>query len=127
MDILVVDDEPTNCEIAKIILETEGYRVQVASNALEALRRCHDLAEPVDMVLMDVQMPVMNGIEAIRKLRAHPATLATPVLCLSARVDGRVQDQAIEAGCDFFLEKPYTRSQLLQALQQTLDRATNVR
>lgn len=127
MDVLVVDDEPTNCEIARIILETAGYRVMVASNALDALSLCHDQETGVDLVLMDVQMPVMNGIEAIRRLRGHPVTHATPVLCISAKVDGLVKDQALEAGCNHFLEKPYTRSQLLHALQHTLDQSARIR
>lgn len=120
MDVLVVDDEPTNCEIARIILESAGHRVQVSHSGPEALHLCHGVGTAFDLVVMDIQMPQMSGIEAIEHLRDHPATGAVPVLCLSAKVDGQIKEQARDAGCDHFLEKPYTRSQLLLAIQHTL-------
>lgn len=116
--ILVVDDEPTNCEVASIILTTLGHTVVTCSNGAEAVALC--LADPgrFDAVLMDVLMPVMDGLEAIRRLRAEPSTQGIPIVCVSARASGSDRAAGLAAGCDRYVTKPYKRKDLIAALAE---------
>lgn len=121
MRILLVDDEPTNREVAEVILRTQGHEVAIAQHGAEAIALCHDEGQLFDMVLMDLQMPVMDGLEAIRRLRAHPATSTLPILCVSAKVRRSDREGGLVAGADHFLAKPFRRHELLAAIGTTLE------
>jgi len=106
--ILVVDDDINNREILERRLHRDGYATRAAGNgqqALEALRP--EAGPPVDMVLLDVMMPVMDGHETLRRLKADPATRAVPVLMISAlgEIDSVVR--CIELGAEDYLPKPF--------------------
>lgn len=120
LNVLVVEDEPSNREIAEIILTSAGHRVITAGNGEEALRVLFDDPERVDVVLLDVLMPVMNGLEAVAAMRADPRTRDLPVICVSAKASGSDQQSGLSAGCTTYLSKPYKRRQLLEALARTL-------
>ena len=80
--ILVVDDLPRNAQILAQLLDKAGYRVAVAMNGAQALEMIAQ--DPPDLVLLDVMMPVMDGLEACRRLKADPATRDLPVIFLTA-------------------------------------------
>ena len=120
LHILVVEDEPSNREIAEVILTSHGHRVTCAENGQEALKLCHDEGMRFDAILMDVLMPVMDGLEATRRLRAHPETRDLTIICVSAKASGSDQGAGLSAGCDTYVRKPYKRKELLQALSETL-------
>ncbi len=120
LNVLVVEDEPSNREIAEIILTSAGHRVFTAADGQEALRFLFDGAQPVDVVLMDILMPVMNGLEATAALRADPRTRDLPIICVSAKASGSDQQSGLAAGCSTYLSKPFKRRQLLEALAKTL-------
>jgi len=111
----VIDDEPTVRLITKRTLEAFGYRAIVAANGAEGVATYASLAEEIGVVLTDMMMPVMNGPDAIRRLRAmNPAirVIATSGLHASAQLTG--------LGVRHFLSKPYAADQLLAAVQQAL-------
>lgn len=120
LHILVVEDEPSNREIAEVILTSHGYRVTCAENGQEALRLCHQEDAVFDAVLMDVLMPVMDGLEATRRLRGNPKTQDLVIICVSAKASGSDQGAGLSAGCDSYVRKPYKRKELLQALSEAL-------
>ena len=120
LHILVVEDEPSNREIAEVILTSHGHRVTCVTNGQEALHLCIDQDMAFDAILMDVLMPVMDGLEATRRLRAHPKTQDLPIICVSAKASGSDQGAGLSAGCDTYVRKPYKRKELLQALSDTL-------
>lgn len=120
LNILVVDDESTNLEIAEVILSSLGHRVTTCLDGAEALALCLERSERYDLILMDVLMPVMDGLEATRRLRAHPDTRDVPIICLSAKASGSDQTAGLQAGCNLYLTKPYRRADLLHALETTL-------
>jgi CheY-like chemotaxis protein len=120
LNVLVVEDEPSNREIAEIILMSAGHRVYTAADGQEALKLLHDEGVQVDAVLMDILMPVMNGLEASQALRADPRTRTIPIICVSAKASGSDQQTGMAAGCTHYLSKPFKRRQLLEALAQTL-------
>jgi two-component system response regulator MprA len=120
MDILVVDDERAVRDSLRRALELEGYRVELAEDGENALRRLSVEPEP-DAVILDVLMPGADGIEVCRRLRA--AGMEVPVLMLTARaeVDSRVA--GLDAGADDYLPKPFALAELLARLRALLRRA----
>lgn len=120
--LLVVDDESSNQLIASLMLQYAGHEVLCCANGQEAIRLLLEQAEPFDAVFMDVVMPVMDGLEAIRRLRAGPRTRDLPIVCVSAKATDRDVAEAMAAGCDAYLTKPYQRQQLIEALDRALDR-----
>jgi signal transduction histidine kinase/DNA-binding response OmpR family regulator len=112
LSILVVDDSDINRHVAQLILETEGAGVLLApdgSEALEILQAVRD----IDLVLMDVQMPVMDGYAATRKIRQIPHLSGLPVVALTAGVFKNQQAAALEAGMNGFVAKPFNVDELV--------------
>jgi two-component system response regulator MprA len=119
MDILVVDDERAVRDSLRRALELEGYRVELAEDGEQALRRL-DLEPGPDAVILDVLMPGADGLEVCRRLRG--AGNEVPVLMLTARaeVDSRVA--GLDAGADDYLSKPFALAELLARLRALLRR-----
>jgi PAS domain S-box-containing protein len=116
-EILVVDDEPVNQVLAQRLLEKAGHRaycVSSAQAALEALR-----ARPFDLILMDIQMPGMDGIEATQRIRdgaAGPAAAKRPIAAMTAHAMAGDQERCLAAGMDSYLSKPIARDDLLSMI-----------
>jgi CheY-like chemotaxis protein len=104
--ILVVEDEQPIRELLVLLLRAHGHRVETAENGALALARV--AAERPDLVLADVMMPVMSGVELCQRLKGDPATAGIPVLLMSA-VDAR---HAAGAGADAFVPKPFELDQI---------------
>ncbi|WP_009634081.1 PAS domain S-box protein [Synechocystis sp. PCC 7509] len=118
--ILVVDDEAAICEIAQVALESYNYRVLTANNGIEALTLYAQNKNEINVVLLDMMMPKMDGLTTIHTLqRMNPSILfiATSGLTSSDRIN-----LAIGKGAKAFLPKPYTAQELLKTLQETLER-----
>ena len=116
--ILVVDDNPNNREIVTRQLEQNGFSVLTAENGAEALEAVND--HPVDLVLMDVMMPVMDGIEACKRLKKDADTRLIPVVIMTALGQLEHRVMGIKAGADDFLTKPVSRDELLARIQTSL-------
>jgi class 3 adenylate cyclase len=115
--ILVVDDEPVNIRLLEARLVPEGYELCSAGSGKEALTLLAD--RPVDLILLDLRMPEMDGFEVCRRIRADPATAFLPVVMITA--SGNEQKlQAIEAGVDDFLPKPFDPAELLARVKSLL-------
>ena len=102
--ILVVDDNQVNLRLARLLLASEGYQVSTAGGAEEALRAIA-LVRP-RLILMDIQMPGMDGFELTRRLKADPATRDIVVLALTAYAMKGDDQRALSAGCDGYVTKP---------------------
>jgi CheY-like chemotaxis protein len=107
--ILVVDDLPQNIRLMEAILSPRGYRVASATSGREALERV--ASDPIDLVLLDVLMPGIDGYEVCRSLRAEPATRFLPVVMITASGDQQ-KVAATEAGADDFIAKPFDPAEL---------------
>nr|WP_274600209.1 fused response regulator/phosphatase [Thiocystis violacea] len=103
---MVVDDDPVNLQLVKRMLELEGFSVCTAIDGEQAIR-CFERERP-DIVLMDIMMPVMNGIEATRRIKAAAAGDFVPVIFLTALSDEETMMGCIQAGGDDFLTKPFS-------------------
>jgi putative two-component system response regulator len=108
--ILVVDDEPANVELLKVLLVREGYAVVTASDGQQALEMVE--REQPDLVLTDVLMPKFTGFEVCSQIKQNKATRLTPVVLITALADTEDRIQGINAGADDFLTKPVNRHEL---------------
>ena len=118
-NILVVDDEPMNIRILQIQLQTQGYTVSTALDGIEALERVK--TEKPDLVLMDINMPRMDGFEAVEHLREEKTTEFIPIIMITAMRDTRENRiRAIEVGADDFIEKPFDSLEVLARVRSLL-------
>ena len=108
--ILVVDDEPLNVRLLEAVLTSHGFEMIAASSGPEALERVK--GQLPDLVLLDIQMPEMNGYEVCRRLREDPATQFLPVVMVTSS-DTEVRVSAIEVGADDFITKPFNQQEVL--------------
>ncbi len=113
---LVVDDNDINLEVAAHLLETEGAVVSTGTNGADALAWLRDPAHRVDVVLMDVQMPVMDGNETVRRIRSEPALAGLPVVALTAGALQSEREQSLRAGMDDYLTKPLDLRQVVEVV-----------
>ena len=114
--ILLVDDEYDIQEIVAEILEDAGFRVIVAKNGREALERLEE--DPVDLIVLDIMMPIMSGPEMVRELRKrYDARRIPPILMISAGTEGRAI--ARELGCNF-LVKPFDVDEILEETRRLI-------
>jgi signal transduction histidine kinase/CheY-like chemotaxis protein len=116
--VLIVDDVEANRALLADMLQPLGFETLMARSGQEALDQV--AAASPDLVLMDLVMPDMDGLEAIRRLRADPRTQALPVIALTANVSAQDQSHALATGASGFLPKPFRRDKLLQLLASQL-------
>lgn len=102
--ILVVEDNPTNQLLTSSVLEREGYQVLLAESSTEALERL--AAHTPDLILMDVQLPGLDGLSLTRTLKSAPETAGIPVVALTAHAMTGDREQAFAAGCAGYISKP---------------------
>ncbi|MEA1870553.1 MAG: response regulator [Euryarchaeota archaeon] len=117
--ILVVEDNPMNMELAVDLLETYGYEVTPAEDGFEAIERVKETK--FDLILLDMQLPGMNGPEVLERLKADPATSAVPpVVALTAHAMSGDAARFIEAGCAGYISKPIDVHQFKSEVAQYL-------
>ena len=122
--ILIVEDNELNSEIAVEILNEYGFLVDTAENGVEAVQKVRNSTPGnYDLVLMDVQMPVMNGYEATKQIRAldDPALAGITILAMTANAFDEDRKKALKCGMDGFLSKPIVIEELISILQKNLD------
>lgn len=116
--ILVVDDELGSAEVLSLILEEEGYKAYCAVNGRQALVQARDVVP--DLVIVDYMMPLMNGAELSRELRADPQFVNTKIVLNSGLPEAAIREQF--DGYDAFLRKPFKVEALLEVVQRFIGR-----
>ena len=116
--VLLVEDTEDNRFMMRRLLEMSGYRVVEAMNGEEAVNLAR--AEQPQLILMDLSLPVIDGLAATRLIRNLPALEATPIIAVSAHDTSDFQNEAVEAGCNSYVTKPIDFNQLEQLIQQLL-------
>lgn len=117
--VMVVDDEVGALTLIGIMLERGGFEVMKAHDAYDALNQLQHKIP--DLLILDVMMPGMDGIELCRHIRAAPATKDTPILILSARGDPESVEQGMNAGADDYLSKPILHHDLITKVREMLN------
>lgn len=119
--VLLVDDDMRNAFALSHILAEHGMSVTKAENGMVALRKIEE-SEPYDVVLMDIMMPVMNGFEAIQRIRSNPETASLPIIAITAKAMRDDREKCIGAGANDYLTKPIDLDRLMSALRVWLYR-----
>ncbi len=114
--VLLAEDTPILQKLERAMLEKQGLSVEVANNGKEALELASQ--QQYDIILMDIQMPVMDGIEATRSLRERGEK--TPIVAVTANVMQKHRDEFYQAGGDAFITKPFEKSDITEVLSQYL-------
>ena len=117
--ILVIDDNPANLKLARLMLESEDYDVRTAVDAEAALALLEERSWRPRAILMDLQLPGMDGLELTRRLKADPAFATIPIIAVTAYAMKGDREKAMAAGCDAYVTKPID-SDLLAATISTL-------
>jgi len=120
--VLVVDDYPDAREMYSEYLEYCGFEVVQAANGMEALNRAAEWKP--DIILMDLSLPVMDGWEATRRLKADKRTAKIPVVALTGHALAGISEGARKAGCDAFVTKPCLPEDLVKEIRRVLDETT---
>lgn len=119
--VLVVDDNPDSVIIMRGMLEPRGYAVTMASSgaqALEIIRR-----EPPDVILLDVMMPEMSGLEVLEQLKEEYSTGRIPVILVTAKTQDDDVVKGYQVGADYYIPKPFTAKQLLYGVELVLGKS----
>jgi len=119
--VLIVDDYPDAREMYSEYLQFSGFDVVEAANGMEALQRAVDAAP--DIILMDLSLPVMDGWEATRRLKADKRTAGIPVVALTGHALAGISEGARMAGCDAFVTKPCLPEDLVKEIRRVLQDA----
>ena len=118
--VLVADDNAAGRELVRTVLERLGYEITEAADGWEALRAARELRP--DLIILDLNMPRMDGFEVIRELRRHAEFAVTPVLALTASAMQGDRQQAIDAGFTNYMSKPIGPRQLRTEVERLLQR-----
>ena len=116
--ILVVEDQEDSRRIMRDLLTTTDYEVTEAENGEEALAAV--AKQRPDLILMDIQLPIMDGYEATRRLKADPSSSSIPIIAVTSYALSGYEEKARAAGCNDFVPKPYSPRQLLAKIRQYL-------
>jgi two-component system, cell cycle response regulator DivK len=116
--ILLVEDNPVNRRLAEFLLRSQGYRVREATTALEAFEILK--GERPDLIVMDIQLPGMDGLEATRKLKEQPGTADIPVIAVTSYAMQGDREKALAAGCAGYVTKPIDKNTFIQEVAARL-------
>jgi two-component system cell cycle response regulator DivK len=118
--ILIVEDNDKNMKLARDVLQAKGYATLEATTGEDGVRIARERRP--DLVLMDIQLPGISGIEALRQLRADEATAAIPVIAVTASVMEQDRRKITQAGFDAYVGKPIALKEFLEAVRVALER-----
>ena len=116
--ILLIEDNAVNRRLAQFLLKSQGYEVWEVGSAPEAFASLKE-RQP-DLILMDIQLPGMDGLSATMELKRDPATAAIPVLALTAHAMKGDEEKMLAAGCNGYLAKPFRYPELLERVAELL-------
>jgi CheY-like chemotaxis protein len=122
--VLVVDDNPDSVAIMRGILEGRGYDVAAAHSGTEALQFLKK--EKVDVVLLDIMMPEMSGMEVLQRIKEDAATSRLPVILVTAKTQDEDVLSGYQYGADYYITKPFTAKQLVYGIELILGKGESV-
>jgi CheY-like chemotaxis protein len=117
--VLVVEDNDMNMQLVEYLLEEGGYQIVKAASGEDALSIARG-GEPVDLILMDIHLPGIDGLSVVREMKTDERTKAIPILALTAHAMRGDRDRFLEAGCDGYISKPIDVKTFLTSIRQYL-------
>jgi two-component system, cell cycle response regulator DivK len=101
---LIIEDNDNNLELIRFILEKAGYMTRYAMTGLEGVQ--HALTIPPDFIILDIQLPDINGLEVLKRIRAHPVGAAVPIIAMTSYAMAGDKEKLLAEGCTAYIEKP---------------------
>jgi CheY-like chemotaxis protein len=117
--VLVVEDNDMNMQLVEYLLEEGGYQIVKAASGEEALTIARG-GDPVDLILMDIHLPGIDGLSVVREMKTDAVTSAIPILALTAHAMRGDKDRFLEAGCDGYISKPIDVKTFLSSIRMYL-------
>ena len=117
--VLIVEDNEKNMKLARDVLQSRGYTTLEAVTGEDGVRIAKE--RKPDLVLMDIQLPGLNGIDALKQLRADPSTARIPIVAFTASVTPTDRSQINEAGFDGFLSKPINLKEFIETVKRLIE------
>ena len=118
--ILIVDDEPNICHAIERVLQLDEYQTQTANSGKEAMAKIKSCRP--DLILLDITMPEMNGLEVCRALREDEFSTTIPIIMVTAKYEEEIIAAALESGADDYIIKPFESKELQEQIRHTLSR-----
>ena len=119
--VLLVEDNEMNSRLVEYVLERDGFEVRVMDSAEEAVNAA--IADPPDVILMDIQLPGMDGLEATRRLKDNAGTAQIPILAITAHAMRGDEERILSAGCQGYISKPINTRELAGTIRDHLPNA----
>ena len=121
--VLVVEDNDMNMQLVEYLLEEGGYNIVKAASGEEALAITRAAAPPLDLILMDIHLPGMDGLSVVREMKSDRRTRKIPILALTAHAMRGDKDRFLQAGCDGYISKPIDVKTFLASIEPFVHRS----
>lgn len=120
---LVIEDNDNNLELIRFILQQAGYRVRFAMTGEEGVQQA--LTIPPDFIVLDIQLPDINGLEVLKRIRAHDVGKAVPIIAMTSYAMSGDRERLLEAGCTSYIEKPIDPMTVIAQIQAVIGKETS--
>ena len=114
----IIEDNDNNLELIRFILESAGYQTRHAGTGVAGVQQV--LETPPDFVILDIQLPDINGLEVLKRIRANPAGKTVPIIAMTSYAMSGDKERLLQAGCTAYIEKPIDPMLVVKQIQQVL-------
>jgi len=116
---LIIEDNENNLELIRFILEEANYKTRFAMTGLEGVKQATTI--PPDFIILDIQLPDINGLEVLKRIRAHPAGKNIPIIAMTSYAMSGDRERLLAAGCTSYIEKPIDPMLVIQQIEQVIN------
>ncbi len=120
---LIIEDNENNLELIRFILEQADYKIRYAMTGLEGVQQA--LTIPPDFIILDIQLPDINGLEVLKRIRAHPVGRDIPIIAMTSYAMSGDRERLLAAGCTSYIEKPIDPMLVIQQIEQAINKKDN--
>ena len=121
---LIIEDNENNLELIRFILEQANYKTRFAMTGLDGVHQ--SLTMPPDFIILDIQLPDINGLEVLKRIRANPLGSHIPIIAMTSYAMSGDKEKLLAAGCNAYIEKPIDPTLVIGQIQQAISREGNV-
>ena len=118
MTALIIEDNENNLELIRFILEQAQYKTRYAMTGIDGVQQA--LGIPPDFIVLDIQLPDINGLEVLKRIRAHPVGKNIPIIAMTSYAMSGDKDRLMEAGCTAYIEKPIDPMRVIGQIEQVI-------
>jgi two-component system cell cycle response regulator DivK len=120
---LIIEDNDNNLELIRFILEQAGYKTRFAMSGLEGVQQA--LTIPPDFIILDIQLPDINGLEVLKRIRAHTVGKDVPIIAMTSYAMAGDRERLLREGCTAYIEKPIDPTRVIEQIEEALIKAKN--